>query len=97
MREAKFATKTTPTPLGAYLSKSRLFSNRWLAANDVCGLRAGCFRRSSAAVATSREGHHMPAAFARDLALPVKLNQFGLSIGPSMPPLSILLLGSFSK
>src|SRR6516164_7789829 len=30
MREAKFATKTTPTPLGAYLSKSRLFGNRWL-------------------------------------------------------------------
>jgi hypothetical protein len=37
----------------------------------------------------------MPAAFARDLALPVKLNQFGLSIGPPMSPLSILLLGSF--
>src|SRR6516165_1907794 len=30
MREAKFATKTTPTPLGAYLSKSRLLGNRSL-------------------------------------------------------------------
>src|SRR5262249_6702621 len=54
MREAKFATKTTPTPLGAYLSKSRLFGHRVPAVNGVGEWRRK-LRRSSAAAATSRE------------------------------------------
>jgi hypothetical protein len=39
--------------------KSRLFGNRWLpqTTRESC---AGMFRQSSAGVATSRAGHHLP-------------------------------------
>jgi hypothetical protein len=57
--------QSKPPGTGAFTHKSRLFGNRWLPQTSCALCRM--FRRSSAAVATSRGGHHQPRLGQADL------------------------------
>jgi hypothetical protein len=57
LRAAKPRTMSRVTR--ACTHKSRLFGNRWLL-RTICADLRWKLRRSSSAVATSREGHHPP-------------------------------------